>query len=305
MESQRKKRKTLKDLLKSIKPTKKNLVLWFFGLLVILCIVGKIISIFTPGYHFFDPVIAIINGILFLFGTSLEDINAHLPLIIRNLADGAVLTLYISFISVLIGFFIAVLLAVILVHKTPLFGLKSLAKLYVNFFRSTPLLVQILLIYYGLPTLIPSINLFLTQINVSIAIFSGVTALALNTGAYQAEILRSGIMAIPTGQTEAARALGMTHGQTMRFIILPQAIRLIVPPLTNEVINIILNSSLLSSIGVMELTKVSRTLQSYYFMWEILLYAAVYYFVLSYTLSKVTKIVEEKYRIPGLGVVHE
>jgi glutamine transport system permease protein len=291
--------------LKVIKPTKRNFALWFFVIIVILCVIGKIISVFNPEYHFFDPILAIINGILFLFGTSLTEINPHLPVILRNLAEGVVLTLYISVISVVIGFFIALLLAVILVHKTNLIVVKPIAKIYVNFFRSTPLLVQILLIFYGLPTLMPNINDILGNLNISIAVFSGVVALSLNTAAYQAEILRSGIMAIPSGQTEAARALGMTHGQTMRFIILPQAIRLIVPPLTNEVINIILNSSLLSSIGVYELTKASRTLQSYYFMWEILLYAAVFYFVLSYSLSKLTKIIEEKYRIPGLGVAHE
>jgi ABC-type amino acid transport system permease subunit len=162
--------------------------------------------------------------------------------------------------------------------------------------------VQILLVYFGLPSWLIQ---FTRDINFSTEVFAGTLALSLNTAAYQAEIIRSGILAIPTGQSEAARALGLTSNQTMRYVILPQAIRIIVPPLTNELINVLLNSSLVSIIGVTELTKRSQSLQARYFLWPVFLIAAVYYFVIAYSSSKLTKRLEEKLRIPGLGVAND
>jgi ABC-type amino acid transport system permease subunit len=179
--------------------------------------------------------------------------------------------------------------------------LRFIAQLYVDFFRSTPLLVQILLVYFGLPAMFPNYNSFFGNTEA----ISGTIALTLNTAAYQAEIIRGGILSIPTGQTEASRALGLSSIQTMQYVILPQAIRMILPPLTNELVNVILNSSLVSAVGVWDLTKWAQSLQSFYFLWTIFFIAAIYYFIITFSLSKLAKVIEEKYRIPGLGVANE
>ena len=100
------------------------------------------------------------------------------------------------------------------------FLVRTLARIYIDFIRGTPLLVQILLLYFGIPHLLLMITKQQMPINVYVA---GVTACAINSGAYVAEIVRAGIQSIERGQTEAARSLGMTKGQTMRYIILPQA----------------------------------------------------------------------------------
>ena len=135
---------------------------------------------------------------------------------------------------------------------------------------------------------------------------AAIIGLSLNTAAYQAEIIRAGILAIPTGQTEAARALGMTSSQTMAYVILPQALRIIIPPFTNEGINIILNSSLASAISTWELTRAARNLSAFYFLpFEIYLAAALFYFVMAFSLAKLTKRLERRMRIPGLGVHHD
>lgn len=121
--------------------------------------------------------------------------------------------------------------------------LRYLAGAYIDFFRGLPLLLLFIFIYYGLPLAGLTLN----------ALTSGVLGLTLCYGAYSAEIFRAGIQAIPKGQMEAARSLGMTHSQAMRSVILPQAIKLVVPPLTNEFIAMIKDTSLMSVIAVPEL----------------------------------------------------
>ncbi len=122
-------------------------------------------------------------------------------------------------------------------------ALRYIAGAYIDFFRGLPLLLLFVFIYYGLGTAGLKIN----------ALTSGVLGLTLCYGAYSAEIFRAGIQAIHKGQTEAARSLGMTSGQAMRYVILPQAIKLVVPPLTNEFIAMIKDTSLMSVIAVPEL----------------------------------------------------
>ena len=181
----------------------------------------------------------------------------------RNLSFAAPVTLRLSVLSMALGFFIALFIATIL--SLPKNFIQRFAQLYIDYHRSTPLLVQLLIIYIGVPPVIQGLgdyhllwgNNVLFTLGFSDFRFSEFNAalvgLTLNTGAYQAEIIRGGIGAIPSGQTEAARGLGMNTFQTMRFVILPQAVRLIIPPLTNEAINVILNSSLASVITVFEL----------------------------------------------------
>jgi len=132
---------------------------------------------------------------------------------------------------------------------------------------------------------------------------AGIVALALNTGAYQSEIIRSGIQAIPSGQLEAARSLGMPYSQGMRYVVLPQAFRLIIPPLTNEFINLILNSSILSVISLFELTRVGRNMNNTLFKsFEIFGWLMICYFAMTFVLSRIFRRVEERFQIPGLGV---
>ncbi|WP_371801664.1 amino acid ABC transporter permease [Candidatus Lokiarchaeum ossiferum] len=266
-----------------------------------------------------DPIIWLINLILLPFGVSLVDvfkpeIGPDFEKMIRGIAKGVPLTLMISAIAVIVGFLIATVLAVVLVQSDKskkkkikrgnviFLFFQKFADVFVNFFRSTPLMVQILLVYFGLlaPTVVISDMIDASWFNPEIIL--GTLALTLNTAAYQAEIIRSGILAIPTGQTEAARALGLTQKQTMREVILPQAVRIIIPPLTNEAINVLLNSSLISAISVMEITLRSKHYQSETFRWWVFLIAAFYYFVIAFTLSKLTKRLEVKLHIPGLGV---
>ena len=306
MENENRRFEKIKNIIlkniKNIRLTRKNFGWWILSIFVLILIGGTINSWINPEDTYFAPIMWIIDILVLPFGDDLASIDYRMPSILEGLADGASLTFIISVASVVIGFFLAIFIAVILVNKGHLFGLKFVSQLYVDFFRSTPLLVQILLVYFGLPSGVIQI---IRDLNMSTEIFAGTLALSLNTAAYQAEIIRSGILAIPTGQSEAARALGLTSNQTMRYVVLPQAIRIIVPPLTNELINVLLNSSLISIIGVTELTKRSRSLQAKYFLWPVFLIAAVYYFVLAYSSSKITKRLEEKLRIPGLGVAND
>ncbi len=298
----------------NIRLTKKNLGWWFLSLFILILLIGAIRTLIVPDSNYFDVFLIIVDWFLLLFGLSLETIDYRAPIILRGLANAAVLSFNISLVSVAIGFILAALLAVILVNKGKVYGLKFFAQAYVDFFRSTPLLVQILMVYFGISGVslaiseaygIRTLTAIITDMGFSYEITLGTLALILNTAAYQAEIIRAGILSIPTGQTEAARALGLSQGQTMSYVILPQTFRMVVPPLTNEIINVLLNSSLLSVIGVFELTKRSRSLQSYYFLWEVFFIAAVFYFVIAFSLSKLTKRLEIKLRIPGLGVSYD
>ena len=182
-------------------------------------------------------------------------------------------------------------------HFNPM---KIFANLYTDLFRNTPLLVQFLFIHFGLFEIgLDFTKIFLVD---NRAYISAIIALSLNSGAYQAEIIRSGIQAIPVGQMEAGRSLGLSYVQTMRYIIMPQAIRIVIPPLGNELVNLVLNSSLAFTIGYAELTRQGRLLIAITFKtfwtWGLVL---LFYFAVTYTLSTLMKYVERKTKIPGLG----
>ena len=243
-------------------------------------------------------------------------------LIMRGLARASIITVQLSILAMSFGFFIALLLATIMSLPKNIF--QVFAQVYIDYHRSTPLLVQLLIIYLAVPSFLQGIGPIVIQSNLPILgsihyvipkpfpnfrlseYQSGLLGLTLNTGAYQAEIIRGGIAAIPTGQTEAARGLGMNTSQTMRYVILPQAVRLIIPPLTNEGINVILNSSLVSVISVPDLTLTARQMAAYYFnTLDVYLQAAGFYFVIAFSLAKIAKKTEKRLRIPGLGMTHE
>src|SRR6266700_3568386 len=179
-------------------------------------------------------------------------------------------TLWLSVVAQALGVVLGLGLALMQMSRNR--WLSWLAQAYIWFFRGSPLLVQVLLLWDALPRLIPDPRFLLPDFACILVAFS------LNEGAYMAEIIRAGIASVDPGQTEAARALGMRPGLTMRRIVLPQAARVIVPPLGNEFNNMLKTTSIASVIGVLELTNVATVYGSPTFtIFELLLLATLYY----------------------------
>ncbi|HMQ17465.1 MAG TPA: amino acid ABC transporter permease [Phycisphaerae bacterium] len=193
-------------------------------------------------------------------------------------------------------------------QRALLSGLRGLTSAYVAFFRGTPLFVQILLVHFALmPTLVhPDHGLLLAgdaarEFRQSHgAFFSGALALTLNAGAYISEIFRAGIQSIHGGQTQAAYSLGFTHAQSMRYVVLPQAFRRMVPALVNEGVTLIKDSSLVSAIGFAELALAARTVAGAYSRyWEPYLAISAVYLVLTLTLSMLARRLEAPSHLRG------
>lgn len=210
---------------------------------------------------------------------ALMDLFKNFPFLLLGAWETLKLTAFAVGIGVILGTFI---------------GMGRLSKIkmisypctvYVEFLRGTPLLVQISLIYFGLP-----------QLGIQLAPYpAAILALGLNSGAYMAEIVRAGIQSIPKGQYEASRSLGLTHWQTMRHIILPQAFRNILPALGNEFITLTKDSSLASVIGVSELMRsgqfvISRTFQTFSIYFGI----AFVYFLMTFVISRIVRYIERR-----------
>ena len=201
------------------------------------------------------------------------------------ITQGAATTLYISAISISIAFILALIGAVAKLSSNT-FAIAT-ANFYTSFFRGLPLLVQVYLLYLGLPQLGWVID----------AIPAGVIALSLCYGAYMTEIFRAGISSIDRGQWEAARGLALNSFQTMRLIILPQAIRVIIPPTGNQFIAMLKDSSLVSVLGVWELMFLARTQgQTEFKHLEMLITAALIYWVLSMVLEIIQGKIERKFK---------
>lgn len=206
-----------------------------------------------------------------------------LPVLLR----GAVLTLELTAGSIAIGVVIGMFMA--LARLSRLWPVRILAVSYIEFFRGTPLLVQIFLIYFAAP------QLFRFQMPDNYQFIAGVLAMSLNAGAYIAEIFRAGIQSIDRGQTEAARSLGMSQAQALRYIILPQAFKRVIPPLGNEFIAMLKDSSLVAVIAMEELLYsgkiiVGRTLQSV----PIYVAVALIYLAMTLVISRALAILERR-----------
>lgn len=162
---------------------------------------------------------------------------------------------------------------------------RSVSTFYIWFIRGTPTLIQVFIVYFGLP-----------QLGIRLSPFTaGVIALGVNSGAYVAEIIRSGLSAIPKGQLESAMALGISYRKAMTTIILPQVFRIILPPLTNEAITSLKNTSLLSTITVMELTLYSQVLIATTFRpFEFYIATALIYLVMTTVLSQLSAYLERR-----------
>jgi polar amino acid transport system permease protein len=163
--------------------------------------------------------------------------------------------------------------------------LRAFVAAYVDFVRGTPLLIQIFLVFFALPI----IGIRFDEI------WAGIIALAFNTSGYIAETVRGGVGSVERGQTEAAKSIGMTHPQILAYILLPQALRPIIPPLTNELISMTKNTSLLSVISVYELTRAGQAIISVHFVpFEIYLLLALYYYAIIKSLSWLSRRLEAR-----------
>jgi len=190
--------------------------------------------------------------------------------------EGAQRTLVVALIAQVLGVALGVVSALMRMSKNPL--LSGPANFYVWFFRGTPLLIQLLFWYNGVPQLFnnPDITRELTSFRV--AIFG----LAVNEGAYMTEIVRAGIESVEGGQMDAAKSLGMTYATAMRRTILPQALRVVLPPTGNEFIAMLKNSSLAFAIGLVELSNAARSIYSVnYNVMELLVVASIWYLVMT------------------------
>lgn len=207
--------------------------------------------------------------------------------------EGLVCTLSLSLLTVIFGFVLAMLLA--LMRMSKIYPLKAFASIYVEVFRATPLLVQLFIVYYVLlgDVDFPTIKLF-GFIRFE-RFIPGVIALALNSGAYLSEIIRSGIQSIEIGQTEASRSLGLSQWQTMRHIVIPQAIKNILPAIANEFVTIIKESSICYTIGVAEIMAAVNSVGGAIFrLNEALIIAACVYFCLTFPTSKIIAYFERR-----------
>ncbi len=208
--------------------------------------------------------------------------------------QGAVCTVSLSALTVIFGFILA--LAIAMCRMGRLKVLRAISTAYVEFFRATPMLVQIALIYYVVfagVKIFPDFKLFgFIRFD---RFFPGVVALSLNSGAYLSEIIRSGIQSIDGGQTEAARSLGLSQWKTMRLVVLPQAIKNILPAIANEFVTIIKESAICYTIGVQDIMSAVHAVKgATYSIGEALIIATVMYFCLTFPTSKIIAHFERK-----------
>lgn len=208
------------------------------------------------------------------------------------LMQGLWITLEVSVIATFFGIILGLVTGLARISSNPAF--KWLSITYIELIRGSPLLVQIFIWYFVLGTIV---NAMLAKFGISQvpSLWFGVASLAAFEGAYVAEIVRSGIQSINKGQTEASRSLGMTYGQSMYHVILPQALRRIIPPLAGQFISLIKDSSLLGIIAIRELTKATREIVTSSLQpFELWFVCAILYLILTFSLSMVLQYLEKR-----------
>jgi polar amino acid transport system permease protein len=206
-----------------------------------------------------------------------------LPILLKGLQ----VTLYIFVIAIILGFLIGLLVA--LLRLAPIKILNWIAKVYVDAIRGTPFIVQLFFIYFG----VNSLNLISLD-----STTAGIITVAINAGAYFAEIIRAGIQSIDKGQTEAARSIGFTGAQTMRYVVLPQAFRRMLPTITNQSIISLKDTSLLSVIGIADLTQQGQIQASATFeAFKVWLAVGVIYFIIIYLLTLIANFIERRVQV--------
>lgn len=207
-------------------------------------------------------------------------------------ADGVRNTLVIAAFSVLLGTLFGVFMAIARMSKIK--PLKIIATVYIEFIRGTPLMVQLMFIFYGLPMVgitfpdiawIPNFSRFA----------AGIVAMSMNSCAYVAEIIRSGIQAVDKGQMEAARSIGFTYGESMKMVVLPQAVKNILPAFGNEFVTVIKESSIVSVIGIGDLMfRTNDVIAVTYRSLPALAIAALIYFAMTFVSSRLIAAAERK-----------
>lgn len=205
------------------------------------------------------------------------------------LLEGLKLTVITSLVSIAIGMVIGLLVCLMKMskHAVP----RAIAGVYIWIIRGTPMLVQAFIVFFGVPQVV---RMFVTDFKFT-ALTAGIITLSLNAGAYLAEIFRGGIMAVPKGQTEAARSLGLSQGQAMRKVVLPQAVKFSIPSLVNQFIITIKDTSILSAIGMAELVNKAKTyVGSTYTFFETYLVVAAMYLVIISILMIISNYIEKK-----------
>lgn len=196
---------------------------------------------------------------------------------------GAIITLIIASCVVILGSILGVLLA--FAQRSKFRPLVWLAKIYVWIFRGTPMVVQIMIAFAMMHIAAPTFQIGILTVDMT-RLIPGILIIGMNSGAYVSETVRAGINAVPKGQLEAAYSLGIRPKEAMRYVIMPQAIKNILPALGNEFVTIVKDSSLLSTIGVMELWNGATTVSSTtYITLEPLLFAAAYYLLMTSVLT--------------------
>jgi polar amino acid transport system permease protein len=221
----------------------------------------------------------------------------------QRVIGAAGLTVILTVISMFIGTVLAILLAIMKLSSNPVLRIVSTA--YVGFFRGTPLLLQVVfwgylgIIYPKVEIGIPFTDIIFFSEKTSLvftSLVAGIIALSLNEAAYAAEIVRAGILSVDSGQSEAAKSLGMSSGYTLRRIVLPQAMRVIIPPMGNEFISMLKNTSLLQVVAVMELYARSSQISSQNLAQvELLVVAGFWYLVMTTILSWPQSYLEKRY----------
>lgn len=222
---------------------------------------------------------------------------------------GTGVTLLVALTGTVLGFLIGLLIATVRTipvraNASPFYRVfirvvQWLLSAYIEIFRGTPMMVQAMIIYYGgLAALLSSLG------DTWKGITSAIIILSVNTGAYMAEIIRGGIISVDRGQTEGAEAVGMTHWQTMTSVIFPQAIRNVMPSVGNEFVVNIKDSSVLNIISVAELFFQSKSaLGTYYRYFETFIITAVIYFVLTFTVTRLLRLIEKRMDGPDSYVI--
>ena len=213
----------------------------------------------------------------------MDIISAAIPMLLKGLQ----VTLYIFVIAIILGFLIGLVIA--LLRLAPNKILNWISKIYVDAIRGTPFIVQLFFIYFGVN------SLQLISLNSTTA---GIVTVAINAGAYFAEIIRAGIQSIDKGQTEAARSIGFTGAQTMRYVVLPQAFRRMLPTITNQSIISLKDTSLLSVIGIADLTQQGQIQASATFeAFKIWLVVGIIYFIIIYLLTLLANFIERRIQL--------
>ena len=212
------------------------------------------------------------------------------------LLEGLKLTVITSLVSILIGMVIGLLVCLMKMSKNVV--LRAIAGVYIWIIRGTPMLVQAFIVFFGVPQVV---RMFVSDFKFT-ALTAGIITLSLNAGAYLAEISRGGIMEVPKGQTEAARSLGLSQGQAMRKVVLPQAIKFSIPSLVNQFIITIKDTSILSAIGMAELVNKAKTyVGSTYTFFETYLVVAAMYLVIISILMIISNYIEKKLKYERRG----